>query len=173
MFQGEIGRWKEMEDSGSLERPGFPWLYRSCDHGLIPQQFGIPIKTFDTFLPLGPYIETDLDPHNLKVRLVDYFNKLCRTLANHIDPVLTVRNIITTVFSAWIDGEKMQDSNTKNLIFDIPVSPFYYSFQFFQKYFRKFFLSSFLVYRQLDQSNMHIEGWRHYHDWDTGWCRAI
>lgn len=46
-------------------------------------------KTFDTFLPLGPYIETDLDPHNLNV-------------------------------SAWIDGEKMQDSNTKNLIFDIP-----------------------------------------------------
>ena len=130
-----------------MKRNGGQWLLGKArisftvvqDGSLVAEQFGIPIKTFDTFLPLGPYIETDLDPHNLKVRLVDYFNKLCRTLANHIDPVLTVRNIITTVFSAWIDGEKMQDSNTKNLIFDIPVSPFYYSFQFFQKYFRKFF----------------------------------
>lgn len=54
---------------------------------------------------------------------------------------MTVTNIITTVLSAWIDGEKMQDSNTKNLIFDIPVSAVYFSFQFrksIQKYFGSF-----------------------------------
>ena len=47
-------------------------------------------KSFDTFLPLGPMIETQIDPGNLKI-------------------------------SGWIDDVKMQDSNTSNLIFDVPV----------------------------------------------------
>lgn len=46
-------------------------------------------KTFDTFLPLGPMIMTNVDPSNLNI-------------------------------SGWIDDFKMQDSNTKNLIFDVP-----------------------------------------------------
>jgi len=47
-------------------------------------------KSFDTFLPLGPMIETQIDPGNLKI-------------------------------SGWIDDVKMQDSNTSNLIFDVPA----------------------------------------------------
>jgi len=27
-------------------------------------------KSFDTFLPLGPYIETSLDPHNVAIKLL-------------------------------------------------------------------------------------------------------
>merc|ERR1719281_1172321 len=42
------------------------------------------------FLPLGPMIETQIDPGNLKI-------------------------------SGWIDDVKMQDSNTSNLIFDVPA----------------------------------------------------
>jgi len=45
-------------------------------------------KGFDTFLPLGPWIETEADPGNLRIR----------TLLN---------------------GEVKQDSNTKDLIFDV------------------------------------------------------
>jgi 2-keto-4-pentenoate hydratase/2-oxohepta-3-ene-1,7-dioic acid hydratase in catechol pathway len=48
-------------------------------------------KTFDTFCPIGPIVDTDLDPSNLSIK-------------------------------SWIDDELMQESNTKFLVFDIPVS---------------------------------------------------
>lgn len=47
-------------------------------------------KSFDTFLPLGPMVDTEIDPSNLKI-------------------------------SGWIGDFKMQDSNTSNLIFDVPA----------------------------------------------------
>ena len=45
-------------------------------------------KSFDTFLPLGPAIETDLDPHDLEIK-------------------------------TYLNRELKQQSNTKNLIFDV------------------------------------------------------
>lgn len=47
-------------------------------------------KGFDTFAPIGPWIETDIDP---KAGLD---------------------------ISSWVNGERRQHSNTKNLIFDVP-----------------------------------------------------
>ena len=46
-------------------------------------------KGFDTFAPIGPFIETDIDPTNLTI-------------------------------STYLNGERKQHSNTKNLIFKIP-----------------------------------------------------
>lgn len=46
-------------------------------------------KSFDTFAPVGPWVETALDPHNAPVR-------------------------------AYLNGERKQNSNTANLIFDVP-----------------------------------------------------
>lgn len=46
-------------------------------------------KSFDTFCPIGPWIETDLDPSNLKI-------------------------------SSILNGKKMQQSNTSDMIFNIP-----------------------------------------------------
>jgi 2-keto-4-pentenoate hydratase/2-oxohepta-3-ene-1,7-dioic acid hydratase in catechol pathway len=46
-------------------------------------------KSFDTFCPLGPWIETELDPGNLAV---------------HLD----------------LNGERMQDGNTANMVFNVP-----------------------------------------------------
>ncbi|MEW5721941.1 MAG: fumarylacetoacetate hydrolase family protein [Thermodesulfobacteriota bacterium] len=46
-------------------------------------------KGFDTFCPLGPAIETEVDPTNLAI-------------------------------SAWLNGEKKQDSRTANLVFPVP-----------------------------------------------------
>lgn len=45
-------------------------------------------KSFDTFLPLGPWIETSLDPSNLDIK-------------------------------TYLNGEIKQNSNTRNLIFDV------------------------------------------------------
>ena len=47
-------------------------------------------KTFDSFCPLGPVVDTSLDPSNLTIK-------------------------------SWINDDLMQDSNTKHLVFDIPV----------------------------------------------------
>jgi 2-keto-4-pentenoate hydratase/2-oxohepta-3-ene-1,7-dioic acid hydratase in catechol pathway len=51
-------------------------------------------KGFDTFCPLGPWIETDLDPHDFSEgrRLQTYLN-----------------------------GDLKQDGTTKDLVFDIPT----------------------------------------------------
>lgn len=46
-------------------------------------------KGFNTFAPIGPFIETEIDPSNLNI-------------------------------ASYLNGEKRQDSNTKNLIFKIP-----------------------------------------------------
>jgi 2-keto-4-pentenoate hydratase/2-oxohepta-3-ene-1,7-dioic acid hydratase in catechol pathway len=46
-------------------------------------------KGFDTFAPIGPWVETALDPHDAPVR-------------------------------AYLNGELKQNSNTANLIFDVP-----------------------------------------------------
>ncbi|MFQ5989102.1 MAG: fumarylacetoacetate hydrolase family protein [Candidatus Methylomirabilales bacterium] len=46
-------------------------------------------KSFDTFAPVGPWLETALDPHDAPVR-------------------------------AYLNGELKQNSNTANLIFDVP-----------------------------------------------------
>ncbi len=46
-------------------------------------------KSFDTFAPVGPWVETALDPRDLAVR-------------------------------AYLNGELKQNSNTANLIFDVP-----------------------------------------------------
>jgi len=47
-------------------------------------------KSFDTFAPFGPWIETEIDPGNLNIR-------------------------------TYVNGNKKQDSNTRELIFPIPV----------------------------------------------------
>lgn len=46
-------------------------------------------KSFNTFAPVGPWVETELDPHNAPVR-------------------------------AYLNGEIRQDSNSANLLFDVP-----------------------------------------------------
>lgn len=46
-------------------------------------------KSFDSFLPLGPCIETELDPHGLDIK-------------------------------GWVNGQLRQQSNTRNLIFQVP-----------------------------------------------------
>ncbi|MCW2756506.1 MAG: 5-carboxymethyl-2-hydroxymuconate delta-isomerase [Nocardioidaceae bacterium] len=51
-------------------------------------------KGFDSFCPLGPWIETDLDPHDFEVGC-------------------SVRT--------WVNGELKQDGSTKDLIFDVPT----------------------------------------------------
>src|SRR6478752_6140706 len=51
-------------------------------------------KGFDSFCPLGPWIETDLDPHDFAVG---------RQVQTHLN------------------GELMQNGSTKDLIFDIPT----------------------------------------------------
>jgi len=51
-------------------------------------------KGFDSFCPLGPWIETDLDPHDFAVG---------RAVQTHLN------------------GELKQDGSTKDLIFDIPA----------------------------------------------------
>jgi len=51
-------------------------------------------KSFDSFCPLGPWIETDLDPHDFEVG---------RDIQTHLN------------------GELKQDGNTRDLIFDIPT----------------------------------------------------
>jgi 2-keto-4-pentenoate hydratase/2-oxohepta-3-ene-1,7-dioic acid hydratase in catechol pathway len=51
-------------------------------------------KGFDTFCPLGPWIETDLDPQDFA------------------DGV-SVRT--------WLEGDLKQDGNTRDLVFDIPT----------------------------------------------------
>lgn len=57
-------------------------------------------KSFDTFCPLGPWIETDLDPHDF-----------------------TVGRAVQT----YLNGDLRQDGNTKDLIFDIPTLVAYVS----------------------------------------------
>jgi len=57
-------------------------------------------KSFDTFCPLGPWIETDLDPHDF-----------------------TVGRAVQT----YLNGDLHQDGNTKDLIFDIPTLVAYVS----------------------------------------------
>ena len=52
-------------------------------------------KGFDSFCPLGPWIETDLDPHDLRRRRP--------TVQTHLN------------------GDLVQDGSTKDLIFDIPT----------------------------------------------------
>ena len=81
-----------MGDSGFLGRPGIPTVRRTSLVQVRIGNFlateGNPDKAFDTFLPLGPYIETDLDYNNLNVRWVD--SKV---------EILTVTSVITsTVF---------------------------------------------------------------------------
>ena len=51
-------------------------------------------KGFDSFCPLGPWIETDLDPHDFAE------GRAVRT---------------------WLNGEVQQDGSTRDLIFDIPT----------------------------------------------------
>ncbi|WP_395694284.1 fumarylacetoacetate hydrolase family protein [Nocardioides sp.] len=51
-------------------------------------------KGFDSFCPLGPWIETDLDPHDFEVG---------RSIQTHLN------------------GDLKQDGNTRDLIFDIPT----------------------------------------------------
>ena len=50
-------------------------------------------KGFDSFCPLGPWIETDLDPHDF-----------------------TVGRTVQT----WLHGDLKQDGNTKDMVFDVP-----------------------------------------------------
>ena len=45
-------------------------------------------KGFDTFAPVGPWIETDLDPSDLRIR-------------------------------AYLNGQMVQDSSTRNLVFPV------------------------------------------------------
>ncbi|MDI3543073.1 MAG: hypothetical protein PWP57_676 [Candidatus Atribacteria bacterium] len=47
-------------------------------------------KSFDTFAPFGPWIETEIDPGNLNIR-------------------------------TYVNGNKKQDSNTRELLFPVPV----------------------------------------------------
>ncbi|QZY28196.1 fumarylacetoacetate hydrolase family protein [Nocardioides coralli] len=51
-------------------------------------------KGFDTFCPLGPWIETDLDPQ-------------------HFADGVSLRT--------WLEGDLKQDGNTRDLVFDIPT----------------------------------------------------
>ena len=51
-------------------------------------------KGFDSFCPLGPWVETDLDPHDFAVG---------RSVQTHLN------------------GDLKQDGNTRDLIFDIPT----------------------------------------------------
>lgn len=51
-------------------------------------------KGFDSFCPLGPWIETDLDPHDF-----------------------TEGRAVRT----WVNGELKQDGSTSDLIFDVPT----------------------------------------------------
>jgi 2-keto-4-pentenoate hydratase/2-oxohepta-3-ene-1,7-dioic acid hydratase in catechol pathway len=51
-------------------------------------------KGFDSFCPLGPWIETDLDPQDF----VD--GRAVRT---------------------WLNGDLMQDGSTKDMVFDVPA----------------------------------------------------
>lgn len=51
-------------------------------------------KGFDSFCPLGPWIETDLDPHDF-----------------------TAGRRVQT----WLNGELKQDGNTKDMVFDVPA----------------------------------------------------
>jgi 2-keto-4-pentenoate hydratase/2-oxohepta-3-ene-1,7-dioic acid hydratase in catechol pathway len=51
-------------------------------------------KGFDTFCPLGPWVETDLDPQ-------------------HFADGVSVRT--------WLEGDLKQDGNTRDLVFDIPT----------------------------------------------------
>ena len=51
-------------------------------------------KGFDSFCPLGPWIETDLDPHDFAVG---------RQVQTHLN------------------GDLKQDGNTRDLVFDIPT----------------------------------------------------
>ena len=55
-----------------------------------PTQQWTVCKGFDSFAPIGPWIETDIDP---KAGLD---------------------------ISSWVNGQRRQHSNTKNLIFDVP-----------------------------------------------------
>jgi 2-keto-4-pentenoate hydratase/2-oxohepta-3-ene-1,7-dioic acid hydratase in catechol pathway len=57
-------------------------------------------KGFDSFCPLGPWIETDLDPHDFSVG----------------------RSVQT-----WLNGELKQDGSTSDLIFDVPTLVAYVS----------------------------------------------
>jgi 2-keto-4-pentenoate hydratase/2-oxohepta-3-ene-1,7-dioic acid hydratase in catechol pathway len=50
-------------------------------------------KGFDSFCPLGPWVETDLDPHDFSVG---------RSVQTHLN------------------GDLVQDGNTRDLIFDVP-----------------------------------------------------
>ncbi|MFZ2504576.1 MAG: fumarylacetoacetate hydrolase family protein [Nocardioides sp.] len=54
-------------------------------------------KGFDTFCPLGPWIETDLDPHNFTAEGGG------RAVQTHLN------------------GDLKQDGNTRDLVFDIPT----------------------------------------------------
>ena len=47
-------------------------------------------KSFNTFAPFGPWIETELDPGNLNIR-------------------------------TYVNGNKKQDSNTRELLFPVPL----------------------------------------------------
>jgi 2-keto-4-pentenoate hydratase/2-oxohepta-3-ene-1,7-dioic acid hydratase in catechol pathway len=51
-------------------------------------------KGFDSFCPLGPWIETDLDPHDF-----------------------TVGRRVQT----WLNGELKQDGTTADMVFDVPA----------------------------------------------------
>ena len=86
-------------------------------------------KTFDTFCPLGPVVDTSLDPSSLSIK-------------------------------SWINDDLMQDSNTKHLIFDIPVSVFM----------SLFMMKYISVHYQLAESNLYIERGRRHLDWYTRWC---
>ena len=85
--------WQMKRNGGQwlLGKAGIPTVRRTSlvqvriGHSLATE--GNPDKAFDTFLPLGPYIETDLDYNNLNVRWVKKVE------------ILTVTSVITsTVF---------------------------------------------------------------------------
>ena len=76
----------------------------------------------------------------------------------------------------WLDDNKMQDSNTNQLIFDVTVSNFLNRYLFTKIILEKMIiLSNFKCisgcYR-MDQSVRNPRGGRRYHHWDSWRCRS-
>ena len=83
--------WQKKRNGGQGRFLFYYFLFFKNFNFFLNQQKWLLGKTFDTFCPLGPVVDTTLDPSSLSIK-------------------------------SWINDDLMQDSNTKHLIFDIPVS---------------------------------------------------
>ena len=55
----------------------------------------IRAKSFDTFLPLGPCIETDIDPHSINIKL--YLNDELKQSSNTSDLIFKIPELVTFI----------------------------------------------------------------------------